>query len=171
MATRVLQQPKTDGVVAEDVSEALFRSLLRTFGHMRLAMEPYFAPYGISGPQWGALRVLSRAEAAGEKGLRLSDLAQRLLIRPPSVTAVVDRLERRGLVKRSLSRADMRVRRARLTPQGRKLVAQILDGHRERLRSLFSALDVPERQALLDGLRKLDAHLESVAQQAGAAQA
>jgi MarR family 2-MHQ and catechol resistance regulon transcriptional repressor len=147
----------------EDVSQALFRTLLRTLGHMRGAMEPFFAAHGISGPQWGALRVLSRAGAAGEKGLRLSELAGRLLIRPPSVTAIVDRLERRGLVKRTSSRTDMRVREARLTGEGRRLVGQISAGHGERIRSLFAGLDADQRGNLLDGLRKLDAQLEKLA--------
>jgi DNA-binding MarR family transcriptional regulator len=146
-------------VLAEDSSEVLFHALLRSLGRLRAAMEPYFAPFGISGPQWGALRVLSRAESAGDKGLQLSVLAERLLIRPPSVTAVVDRLERRGLVKRSLLRTDMRVRQVSLTPQGRQLVARVLVGHSQRICALFAGLAPQERQTLLEGLRKLDAHL------------
>src|SRR6185295_12908685 len=89
-----------------DPSERLWHSLLRTLGLVRQAMQPHFARFGISGPQWGVLRVLHRAEAHGEKGLRLSDLGGRLLIQPPSVTGAVDRLERMGLVERSASGND-----------------------------------------------------------------
>src|SRR6266566_1599887 len=83
-----------------NATEAAFHALLRSFGLVRQVMEPYFAPFGISGPQWGVLRVLQRAESNGEAALRLSELGQRLFVQPPSVTGVADRLERQGLVQR-----------------------------------------------------------------------
>src|SRR5438552_2577532 len=81
-------------------TEGAFRELIRTLGLMERVMQPYFAQFGISGSQWGVLRALDRASEDGLPGLRLTDLSQRLLIRPPSVTGVVDRLERAGLVVR-----------------------------------------------------------------------
>src|SRR5438477_8701463 len=78
--------------------ELAFRELIRTFGRLDRAMEPYFASFGITSAQWGVLRNLHRAECEGKRGLRLTDLGERLLIRPPTVTGVVDRLSRAGLV-------------------------------------------------------------------------
>src|SRR5438094_302025 len=77
-----------------------FRTLLQTFGSLERIMQHYFARHGISGAQWGVLRTLHRAEQAGDAGLRLVDLSERLLIRPPSVTGVVGRLERAGMLTR-----------------------------------------------------------------------
>ena len=68
-----------------NVTEAAFHRLLRSFGLLRQVMESYFTPFGISGPQWGVLRVLQRAESNGEAALRLSELGQRLFVQPPSV--------------------------------------------------------------------------------------
>lgn len=82
------------------VSQVVFRSMLRNHGLMRRTMEPFFASYGISGAQWGILAVLHRSECDGEPALRLTDLGERLIIRPPSVTTVIDRLEKMGLVER-----------------------------------------------------------------------
>src|SRR5436309_11360463 len=84
-------------------AESAFRELLRTFGLLERVMQPYFARYGISGSQWGVLRNLHRAAGEGRPGLRVVELSERLLIRPPSVTGALDRLERAGLVER---RAD-----------------------------------------------------------------
>src|ERR1043166_4189415 len=81
-------------------ADETFRTLLRTLGSLERVMQPYFARHGISGAQWGVLRTLYRAEQAGDAGLRLVDLSERLLIRPPSVTGVVGRLERAGLLSR-----------------------------------------------------------------------
>ena len=74
-------------------AEHAHRSLLRAFGSLKKVMEPYFAGFGISRPQWAVLIVLHRSEQEGGGGMRLRDLGERLFIQPPSVTGVVDRLD------------------------------------------------------------------------------
>ncbi|PWT83061.1 MAG: hypothetical protein C5B58_07105, partial [Acidobacteria bacterium] len=88
-------------------AEGTFREMIRTWGLLERIMQTYFARFGISGAQWGVLRNLHRAEQEGLGGLRLTDLSERLLVRPPSVTGVVDRLERAGLVVRDGSPTDL----------------------------------------------------------------
>src|SRR3954468_18833587 len=96
-------------------TDSTFRALIRTFGMVRRVSEPHFARFGISGAQWGVLRALQRAEADALSGLRLTDLVERLLVRPPSVTGVVDRLQRMGLLTRERVPGDQRSREIRLT--------------------------------------------------------
>jgi len=144
-------------------TEATFHSLLRTLGLLRQIMEPYFGRFGISGPQWGVLRVLQRAELSGDGRLRLKDVSDRLLIRPPSVSAVVDRLERQGLVKRSGSASDLRVRKVGLTPEGRKLMARVLERHTAQVNSLFGGLSDAERRTLFQLLGKVESRLTTLA--------
>ena len=74
-------------------TETAFKEFLRVFGLMERIMHAHFARFGISGSQWGVLRVLDRARKEGQRGLRITDLSDRLLIRPPSVTGAIDRLE------------------------------------------------------------------------------
>src|SRR5438105_7293070 len=95
------------------------RALVRAFGLLERVMQPYFSRFGITGSQWGVLRALHRAEAEGQPGLRLTDLSERLIIRPPSVTGVVDRLERIGFVVRENVPGDLRSKQVRLTPKSR----------------------------------------------------
>ena len=162
--------PKMKRAAQSDVwkgTEAVFHKFLRTFGLLRPIMDPYFGRFGISGPQWGVLRVLQRAEAAGEPALRLRDIGDRLFVQPPSVTTIVDRLERQGLVKRMGSKADLRVRRVRLTPDARKLMATVLVGHADKIKSLFSPLSAQEMDQLLDLLTKLHAHLQTLVPRQG----
>jgi MarR family transcriptional regulator, 2-MHQ and catechol-resistance regulon repressor len=144
-------------------TEAVFHSFLRADGLLRQIMEPYFARFGVSGPQWGVLRVLQRAELNGEQGLRLKDVGARLFIQPPSVTAVVDRLERLGYVKRSGSKEDLRVRCVRLTSQGRRLLAEVLEHHLKKVESLFRGLSMSERATLGKLLAKFEEHLRTLA--------
>lgn len=147
-------------------TETAFHSLLRTFGLVRQVMDAYFARRGISASQWAILRVLQRAETNGESGLRLTDLGARLLIQPPSVTGVVDRLERQGLLRRVVSRKDLRARQVSLTPKGRDLVRTVLTaGHAAQIESLFAALEPQEFGRFADLLKKLEAHLGRLAQE------
>lgn len=144
-------------------TEAAFRSLVRTCGLLRRVQEPYFQRLGISGAQWGVLRVLHRAEEAGQSGLRLAELSDRLLIRPPSVTGVVDRLERMGLVSRQAAADDLRAKQVRLTPSGRQLLERSLVSHGQRTQSLMSGLSAAEQESLHASLEKLCAHLAALA--------
>src|SRR5207244_550913 len=103
-----------------------FRELVRTLGLLERVMQPHFARFGISGAQWGILRNLHREEQKGMPALRLTDLSERLMIRPPSVTGVVDRLERSGLAVRDGSPTDFRAKRVLLTSKGREVVERVL---------------------------------------------
>ncbi len=141
----------------------VFRGLLRTFGLMERVMQPYFARFGISGSQWGVLRNLHQAERDGGSGLRISALSERLLIRPPSVSGVVDRLERAGLVEREVDQTDQRARFVRMTGPGRELVQRVIAGHERQIASAMGALSPDELEHLDHLLARLGQHLELLA--------
>src|SRR5207253_10506557 len=143
-------------------AEGTFRELLRVLGLLERVMQPYFAQFGISGSQWGVLRNLHRAEQEGLPGLRLTDLSDRLLIRPPSVTGVVDRLERAGLVVRDGSPFDMRAKQVALTAKGRELVERILAVHGQQIDTVLGVLSSTEQTELHRLLSRLVHHLEGV---------
>ncbi len=134
--------------------------MLRYFGLLRRVMDPYFASHGISGSQWGVLRVLRRAQRDGNSGVRLMDLGQRLLVRPPSVTGVVHRLTRMGLVKTTASTQDQRVRLVSLTPKGIAVVDTLSRGHSQRVRDIYAVLDDTDLAGLNRSLSRLCWHME-----------
>jgi DNA-binding MarR family transcriptional regulator len=149
--------------------EPAFLALVRTFGLLRRVMEPYFGRFGISGAQWGILRTLHRETVqADAKSLRLTDLGDRLLVRPPSVTGVVDRLQRMGLVDRTISAEDHRVKQVSLTPRGRALVEQVLADHPQHIANVLAGLDVTGQQELRGLLERLEPHLSAIADDAEA---
>jgi MarR family 2-MHQ and catechol resistance regulon transcriptional repressor len=156
MPSLPLQLPVTPPAPPADNA---IRELVRTFGLVEKVMHPYFARFGISGSQWGVLRNLYRAEEEGLTGLRLTDLGERLLIRPASVTGVVDRLERAELVIRSDSPTDLRVKQVRLTPAGRQLVERVLASHSAQMDIVLGGLSETERSDLQRLLARLGQHL------------
>ncbi len=144
--------------------EPAFRSLIRTLGLVRRAMEPYFAQHGISASQWAVLRALHRAqEESGEmNGMRLRDLSDSLLVRPPSVTGAIDRLQRMGLVARRASSLDQRAKLVSLTAAGRKLVDRVRQGHAQQIQRVLQVLNLHEQQELRRLLDRLGDHLEEM---------
>jgi DNA-binding MarR family transcriptional regulator len=79
--------------------------------------------------QYNVLRILRGSHPAK---LACSDIAERMIERDPDITRLVDRLEARGLVKRSRSRQDRRVVEVGMTEKG-LLVVRGLDAHVQRL--------------------------------------
>jgi DNA-binding MarR family transcriptional regulator len=146
-------------------AESTFRELVRTFGLLERVMQSHFARFGISGAQWGVLRNLHRAEQEGSPGLRLTDLSDRLLVRPPSVTGAVDRLERAGLVERRGSPADLRAKQVGLTAKGRHLVERVLVFHGAQIDAVLSGLSPDEQTEFHRLLGRLGQHLERFLEQ------
>src|SRR5262245_25601416 len=142
-----LPEPGSSPPQADAPGVRAFRELIRTFGLVERVMQPHFARFGISGSQWGVLRNLHRAEVEGLAALRMTDLGDRLLIRPPSVTGVVDRLERVGLVERRGSPTDQRSRVVALTAAGRELVGRVLTVHERQIEAVMAGLGRDEQAA------------------------
>jgi DNA-binding MarR family transcriptional regulator len=143
-------------------TEAAFRELIRTRGLLERVQQTYFAQFGLTGSQWAILRHLHRAEEDSQSGLRLTDLSDRLLVRPPSVTGVVDRLERAGLVAREGSPTDLRAKQVMLTERGRELIDRVLAVHGAQIETVLGGLTTTEVSELHRLLVRFREHLEKL---------
>ncbi len=74
---------------------------------------------GLTGPQLWALKILDNTSP-----IRVSDLAQRMYLRPATVVGILDRLEMKGLVSRTRSTEDRRAVDLTLTETGKLLAAK-----------------------------------------------
>jgi DNA-binding MarR family transcriptional regulator len=111
--------------------------------------------------------ALMRAVAAGD-GEAQNALAERLHISPSWMVAIVDQLERRGLLERRPHARDRRVRNLHLTAAGKKLLRQAERRAVRFDRQVGDPLSEAELQQLLDLLQRVGAGLDL---QAGAAHA
>lgn len=95
-------------------------------------------------------------EALLHKGpLTISEIQAKVLLASGSMTAAVDRLEKRGLVVRKTTTSDRRARILELTPEGRSLVHTAFQEHSLDLERVMSVLDDGEKQQLYAPLKKL----------------
>lgn len=99
---------------------------------------------GMSLAEYDALVQLA---GAPERRLRMSDLADQVLLSRSGVTRLVDRLERQGLVERSRCAPDARGAYANLTAAGARRLREALPVHlagvREHFLEAVDALDLP----------------------------
>jgi len=82
-------------------------------------------------------------------------LAKALAVTAPNITVWIDRLEKRGLVKRLPHATDRRSQQLRTTPQGAKLVAQATQHLMEGEHEALGALSAGERMILIELLHKV----------------
>lgn len=104
---------------------------------------------------------------AGQPGGRtVTDIAQDLEITPPSATAMIQRLEKKGYLTKRQSTQDGRRVHVELTREGRRAETAHRYFHRQMARSVAAIMDEDERAALIKGLDKLDSFLRQKAEEA-----
>lgn len=81
--------------------------------------------------------VLLYLNDSPEGRMRMSELADSVLLSRSGLTRLVDRLERQGLLKRERCESDARGWFAEITPAGRELFAEARRTHLEGVRELF----------------------------------
>jgi len=102
------------------------------------------ATKGLSTGQYNVLRILRGSTEA----LTCGEIGERTIARDPDVTRLVDRLTKRGLVRRIRSQTDRRVVQVEITEKGRDLLDE-LDPHARRMpRALLGHLSRAQLQQL-----------------------
>ena len=83
------------------------------------------------------------------EGLKMNELSRRLMVTGGNVTAIVDQLEKEGLVERLDEPADRRAFRIRLTRTGQKAFADMARAHEEWVVDLLAGLSRRDQDELL----------------------
>ncbi len=97
----------------------------RLYTAARLVMKayyPYFEPLGITYPQYLVLLVLWEQDKQP-----VNDIAKRLMLDTNTVTPLLQRMEKTGLIDRKRGEKDMRQRIVSLTEKGRALYEQAVN--------------------------------------------
>jgi len=81
--------------------------------------------------------VLLQLASGPAGGMRMSDIADRVLLSRSGLTRLVDRLEREGLVERRSCPSDLRGQLALITDRGRELFGEARATHLDGVRREF----------------------------------
>jgi len=99
-----------------------YLSLLRTADALQASVEAMLKEFGLTGTQYNALRIL---RGAGPEGLPCSEIGERMITHDPDITRLLNRLEKRGLVRRARAKADRRVIFGKITAAGLRLLQKM----------------------------------------------
>lgn len=88
-------------------------------------------------------------------GATMSELSRMLLVSNGNATAVVDRLEADGMVRRTPSETDRRTVFVALTPEGVLAFEDMATGHETELDKIFAGLSDHDLEALTDILKHM----------------
>ena len=128
----------------------LWLVLLRSFRALNHIAERSISDSGLG------LTDFATLEALLHKGpLTIGEIQSKVPLALGSMTAVVDRLERRGLILRTPSPADRRARVLKLSPKGRAVVEDAFRRHAADLESAMAVLTQREKRQLRALLKKL----------------
>jgi MarR family transcriptional regulator, 2-MHQ and catechol-resistance regulon repressor len=133
-----------------DVALKLWVVLARAFDAVERHSRASLARFELGTTEFGVLEVLYHK---GEQPV--CDVQRRILVESSSTTYVVDKLVKRGLVRRRRSTTDRRVVLLALTPAGRRLIGGFFPSHAEAIRHAVGALSPREQARAARLLRNL----------------
>lgn len=81
-------------------------------------------------------------------GMTMKELAVELSVSSPSATVFVARLEEQGMLLRTHDRANRKIVRVALTPEGERIAKRAFTHFEESFRSLFGILPLEEQRQL-----------------------
>ena len=87
--------------------------------------------------------------------LTISAIGEKVLLASASMTSAIDRLEKRGLVHRTLTAEDRRVRLVTLTAEGERFITEVYAQHEKDLEAIAEHLSDEERAVMYEGLKKI----------------
>jgi MarR family transcriptional regulator, organic hydroperoxide resistance regulator len=133
-------------------AQEVFVGLLRTADVVRQRAAADLASSGLTPQQYNVLWIL---RSAGEEGIPTLEIGERMIERAPGVTRLLDRLQKKGLVRRRRSPEDRRQVLCWPTPRALRLLAELDRPIAESDREAIRALGRREIDTLIDLLDRV----------------
>ncbi|BAZ09266.1 transcriptional regulator, MarR family protein [Calothrix sp. NIES-4071] len=134
-------------------SEAFYptlSALVSAYHAYRTYSDAHVRQLGLTSSQFDVICALGNAS-----GMNFNKLAQKTLTTKGELTGIVDRLEKKGLVRREVPPNDRRSFLAVLTPEGKRIFEEVFPAHTEYLKECFATLDIHEFEEIRIAIEKL----------------
>ena len=131
-------------------------NLLRTADRFQIQLDRLLRSFGFTPSQYNVLRIL-RGEG---RPLPCLEVAGRMITAVPAITALIDRLEKAGLIVRARSAKDRRVVYVAITAKARGLLAKVdqpLEDLHRRLLGHLAPGELKQLNRLLERARNSSA--------------
>ena len=136
--------------------DSIVETIIYLYTESRRLTKGLASQFGLTGPQLTVIKLLETFE-----NLSLSSLSERIRAQNSTVTGIIDRMEREGLVRRDRSTADRRVVHISLSDKGQKLAKQIQVEPMEIFRGALLGLSHADLRDLLRIMNKLQRYVRA----------
>lgn len=143
--TRPFRSPHQEGAIA----------IVHTADLLRRWFARVMEPHGISGQQFNVLHIL---RGARPERLPTLEIAERMIEQAPGITRLLDRLEKKGLVKRERCASDRRQVLCEITPRGLALLEELDEPVARAEREFMGALSAGDLRTLIRALQAIREH-------------
>ena len=126
--------PRKTPALPAPPEERLFLALLRAADALGQQAEQLVKSASLTGTQYNVLRILRGAQPGG---LACSAIGDRMISHDPDMTRLLDRMEKRGLIRRERQKDDRRVVKTHITSQGLELLKPLDHPMRELHKQQF----------------------------------
>ena len=132
------------------LEEQILVALRRITRAIDLRSRTLLQDYGLTAPQLATLHAISRLETA-----TAGALAKQVHLGQPTVTGILNRLERRGMVERVRSEQDRRTVRVNLTAEGERVLSESPSLLQDQFQTELEKLKEWERTQILATLQRI----------------
>ncbi|MEH6951534.1 MarR family transcriptional regulator [Nitrobacter sp. NHB1] len=129
---------------------------------LRLFADKQASRYGLNRAQWAVLAKLERTE-----GLKQADVAELMEMRPITLTRLIDKLCKAGLIERRGDETDRRVNRLYLTRTARPLLANLAALRSEITRAALADISASDAHRLIGQLETVKDNVRNALQGGG----
>jgi MarR family transcriptional regulator, organic hydroperoxide resistance regulator len=136
------------------IADSPFYLLARTMGRYSIDMENALHAIDMDLPSWRALMIVAETNPSS-----VSEIADRAVMRLSTMTRVVQRLERRGLLKVKRRKSDARVTEVYINSKGVSAARQVRDIASRFYNLAFHDFDAAQIDALNTLLRRVFGNL------------
>jgi len=140
----------------EDIGEHVIIALRRVIRAVDLHSRNLAASHGLTGPQALLLKALQHGK------LSAGELASRVSLSQGTVTDILNRLEKRGLIMRLRDTSDRRRVLVEVTQQGLAVLEESPPLLQERFIQRFGELEEWEQTQLLASLQRIASMMDAV---------
>jgi DNA-binding MarR family transcriptional regulator len=98
----------------------------------------------------------------GDKDYTMGELSKNAQVAMPSMTEMVDKLEKHGIAERYRDGNDRRVVKVRLTSEGKRLRKEFMQKRLKEMKEIFGKLSEIELNDLIESLKRARRILEKI---------
>lgn len=145
-----------------NIESATAQKLLQVFMQFRKAGWHDKKNRRYNPSEFKVLAAIEQGANKKQREMKVSEISQLLKVTPPTVTQIINTLEKDGLIERRIDPNDRRVVKIKLSPKGMEVARKAREAFTETLLGLIDYLGEEESEQLAELLTKVQQYFQEL---------